>query len=204
MRINKLFKAVEVKSCEADILRHENMGLRETIILEKKKRKKGVRLNLCGEESNGGEIYSPEKVANAKTYQSEKAKLEQQEEEAKEARKIQRAANALKNKQEKEKKAVEREAKQAAAQLAKEMRAANPATPKTPAKQPKPRAVKPKKAAISMPKSKKALSPSKKAIEKNPVVLEVAPGGGEGGVGEMRVSRTGRAIHLPQRFKNKN
>jgi hypothetical protein len=34
----------------------------EALALEKDKRKKGRKLNLCGEESFGVEIYSPSKV----------------------------------------------------------------------------------------------------------------------------------------------
>ena len=48
-RINKLFKAIESQSSKIAILKHENLGLRETILLKKKKRKKGVRLNLCSD-----------------------------------------------------------------------------------------------------------------------------------------------------------
>jgi sRNA-binding protein len=67
----------------------------ESLALEKDKRRKGRRLNLCGEESGGIEIYSPGKVVQAREYMEEKDAKEQAKREAKEARKVQRAANAL-------------------------------------------------------------------------------------------------------------
>ena len=70
-RIDKLFEAIESQSSEISILKCENSGLREAIILKKKKRNNGVRLNLCGEANQGVEIYSPAKVARAIAYHDE-------------------------------------------------------------------------------------------------------------------------------------
>jgi sRNA-binding protein len=83
----------------------------ESLALERDKRRKGRRLNLCGEESGGIEIYSPGKVVQAREYMEEKDAKEQAKREAKEARKVQRAANALIRKQ----KEAEKEARQAVA-----------------------------------------------------------------------------------------
>jgi len=47
------------------ILEHKNHSLYKAIILEKKKRKKGKRLNLCREISKGVEVYSLVKVVRA-------------------------------------------------------------------------------------------------------------------------------------------
>jgi len=44
----------------------------ESLALEKDKRKKGRKLNLCGKESSGVEIYSPGKVVDAREYMVEK------------------------------------------------------------------------------------------------------------------------------------
>jgi hypothetical protein len=121
-RVNKVFKAAETIATKISILKHENHSLREAIILEKKKGKKGKRLNLCREISKGVEVYSPTKVVRASVYHKTKEAAEALELQAKEERKIKRAANALKNKQLKE----EKEARQAAVQLAKELHSANP------------------------------------------------------------------------------
>jgi hypothetical protein len=71
----------------------------EALALEKDKHKKGRRLNLCGEESSGVEIYTLGKVVAAREYMEAKDAQEQAELKAKEARKVQRAANALVRKQ---------------------------------------------------------------------------------------------------------
>jgi hypothetical protein len=130
-RINRIFKSATVLATQVAILKHENDGLVEALALKKDKRKKGRRLNLCGEESAGVEIYSPSKVVQAREYMAEKDAKEKAELEAKEARKIIWAANELVREQ----KQAEKEACQAAAQLAKELYTSNPASPKTPTKQ---------------------------------------------------------------------
>jgi hypothetical protein len=113
----------------------------ESLALENDKRKKGRRLNICGEESSSVKIYSPSKVVQAGEYIAEKDAKEQAIREAKEARKVQRAANGLIQKQ----KEAEKEARQAAAQLAQELHMSNPALPKSPKKTP---AKTPKKAVV--------------------------------------------------------
>lgn len=52
-RADKGSKALQHLSAEVSILKHENCGLREALVLEQQKRKKGKRLNLAGEESQG-------------------------------------------------------------------------------------------------------------------------------------------------------
>jgi hypothetical protein len=44
----------------------------ESLALEKDKRRRGRRLNLCGEESGGVEIYTPGKVVQAREYMEAK------------------------------------------------------------------------------------------------------------------------------------
>jgi hypothetical protein len=110
-KIDRIFKSARVLAAQVSILQHENKGLVESLALEKDKRRKGRRLNLCGEESGGIKIYSPGKVVQAREYIEEKDAKEQAKREAKEARKVQRAANALIRKQ----KEAEKEARQAVA-----------------------------------------------------------------------------------------
>jgi hypothetical protein len=57
----------------------------ESLALKKDKRKKGQRLNLYSKESSSVEIYSPNKVVNAREYIAEKDAKEQAKLEAKEA-----------------------------------------------------------------------------------------------------------------------
>jgi hypothetical protein len=110
-KVEVLFHVTESLAAKVSVLEHVNKGLRNAIELQKKKGRKGKRLNLCGEESKGVEAYSPNKVVAAREYHKKKETEEAEEAKAKEARKIQRAAKALKNKQLKE----EKEARQAAA-----------------------------------------------------------------------------------------
>jgi dsDNA-specific endonuclease/ATPase MutS2 len=171
----------------------------ESLALEKDKRKKGRRLNLCGEESAGVEIYTPGKVVQAREYMEAKDAKEQAEHEAKEARKVQRAANGLIRKQ----KQAEKEVRQAAAQLAKELRMLNPAPPKTLTKKKQPVVHKAKKPGTKVLKAKELVTTSKepsktpaKSPEKAVVVEEVEE------VVICQNSR-GRTIKLLERFKNK-
>ncbi|KAH9203125.1 hypothetical protein DL95DRAFT_399660, partial [Leptodontidium sp. 2 PMI_412] len=53
LRAEKGSKALLTLAAENSILKHENLGLRESIIKENQKRKRGKRLNLAGEESSG-------------------------------------------------------------------------------------------------------------------------------------------------------
>jgi hypothetical protein len=57
----------------------------ELLALKKDKWKKGQRLNLCGKESSGVEIYSSSKVVDAREYIVEKDTKEQAKLKAKEA-----------------------------------------------------------------------------------------------------------------------
>ena len=127
-KLDRIFKSARVLAAQVSILQKENKGLVESLALKKDKRRRGRRLNLCGEESGGVEIYTPGKVVQAREYMEAKDAEEQAEREAKEARKVQRAANRLVRKQ----KQAEKEARQAAAQLAKELSTSNLALLKTP------------------------------------------------------------------------
>lgn len=195
-RINKVFKATETMASKISILEHENRGLRQAIIIEQSKHKKGKKLNLCSEESQGAEVYSPEKVAKARVYQEEKEAQELVELEVKEARKIQRAANALRKKQEQE----EKEDRQAVAQLVKDLKATTLAVPKVLSKDTKPVAVKAKRTAPIMLKAKEAPAPSinqPKSANKIPdPILDIEEGEEE----VVTQNRRGRQIKRPSRY----
>jgi hypothetical protein len=196
-RVNKVFKATETIATKVSILKHENRSLRKAIILKKKKCKKGKRLNLCREISEGVEVYSPTTVGRAVAYHKTKEAAEALELQAKEERKIKRAANALKNKQLKE----EKEARQAAAQLAKELQGANSTSLNALLKQTKPVAVKPKKAPVAIPKAKKAPALSKKPAKLGKKVPDIVAIEEEGWVEVVTQNRRGRQIKLSTRFK---
>ena len=58
-KVNILFNTAKELAAEVAILKHCNNGLRNAIVLQKKKGKKGKRLNLYREETTGVECYSP-------------------------------------------------------------------------------------------------------------------------------------------------
>jgi hypothetical protein len=189
-RIEKLFKATEEMATRVDILAHEVKGLREALVLEKQGRKKGRKLNLCGEASQGVEVYSPAKVARARMFQEEKDAREADETKAKENRKIQREKN-------RELKA----AQDAERQLHRDLRSANRILAKSPLKKSKAVAVKPRKAPPKVPKAGSILKLSKTAtVSQNPPphtnqIIDAE----NKRVDNQREGR--RRIILPQRFR---
>ena len=99
-RLTVLFKAMLKLATEKNITEFENKGLRTALQLERRKRQRGKRLNLVGEEEFGPQFYSPTKVQAAQAFaNSQKAEVEKKHLEI-EAKK--RLAN-----QKKEKKAME-------------------------------------------------------------------------------------------------
>jgi len=134
-------------SIENEILRHENQGLRETLIDEKKRRKRGKPMGLIDKDRPGeAQFFSPSKVAlvRAKAAEIEAQKdadrIRAQEEKAR--KQIEREEKARQVQERKETRAREREAKKqareaelqvklAARQLREEARAAKKAQPKS-------------------------------------------------------------------------
>ena len=70
--LDKLFRANLYLSAQHAIDRHIEQGLLETIKDEKKRRRRGKRLNLVGEEGGGPQFYSPAHVQAAKDYEESK------------------------------------------------------------------------------------------------------------------------------------
>ena len=83
-----------VASSEAPlhIYRYEAQGFELALRLEKKKRSRGKRLNLLGEEDVGPQLFSPSRIALARLHQTEKAEAERQRKQEIERRKAQAAA----------------------------------------------------------------------------------------------------------------
>jgi DDE superfamily endonuclease len=109
-RIGNLIRAAEKLSVENEILRHENKGLRETVIGEKKRRKRGNAMGLIDKDRPGqAQFFSPSKVALAR---AKAAEIEEQKE-----------ADRLRAQEEKARKQAEREEKARQVQERKEIRA---------------------------------------------------------------------------------
>jgi hypothetical protein len=83
-------------------------GLLETFKDEKKKRKRGKRLNLVGGEDNGGQLFDSARVRAALDYQEEKDAIAIAEKARKDAKKMQIVENK-KRKEEAQEKALQRQ-----------------------------------------------------------------------------------------------
>jgi hypothetical protein len=93
-----IFRGHEELAAKDSINQHIIKGLQQSLKLEKKKRQKGKRLNLVGEEDYGPQFFTPERVRAAIDYQAQK---EDDQELEKRARIENKARKAL-EKQEKE------------------------------------------------------------------------------------------------------
>ena len=68
----KIFIANERLAADHSIDQHIIKGLCEALKNEKKRRKRGKRLNLLGEENNGPQFFSPARVQAARAWQASK------------------------------------------------------------------------------------------------------------------------------------
>jgi hypothetical protein len=84
---NLIFKATLKLPAQVSIDEHVKKGFIEALKGEKKKRGRGKRMNLCGEEACGAMIYTPTKIAQARVYQKEKEEEERLKRVAKEEEK---------------------------------------------------------------------------------------------------------------------
>jgi hypothetical protein len=110
--IEKIVRGSEQLAAKNDCLQHEIRGLREVLVLEKKKRNRGKRLNLLGEEDNGPQLFNPARIALAQAHAEEKEEAERQKKKAIESRKVKANALRLEKVREKEKRIAARVVKQ--------------------------------------------------------------------------------------------
>ncbi|KAI8416014.1 hypothetical protein FOFC_02322 [Fusarium oxysporum] len=127
----KLKRTLESLQAEVELLRHENQGLRETIIREKQRRQRGKALKdyiFDRVDPNSAQVFSPQKIAQARQKKieveaqkeeevlqkrTEKALRQKRVEEQKQLvleRKRQREEKKERKRREKETKQLEREA----------------------------------------------------------------------------------------------
>jgi hypothetical protein len=97
-KLELIFRGYEQLAAQDSINRHIIKGLQQSLQIEKKKRKRGKRLNLVGEEDNGPQFYTPNRVRTALEYQEQK----EREEEAEKQVKIDNKARKALEKEEKE------------------------------------------------------------------------------------------------------
>ncbi|SLM37363.1 hypothetical protein LPUS_07185 [Lasallia pustulata] len=76
--VAKLFRANERLTAKNSIGTHMILGFTAALREEKRRRKRGKRLNLLGEKESGPQFFSPGRVTAARTWQAEKEEEEQQ------------------------------------------------------------------------------------------------------------------------------
>jgi hypothetical protein len=91
--IAKVFRANEQLVSQHSIDQHQIRGLINALKIEKKKRKRGKRLNLIGEEDRGPQFFSPSRVEAARAQQALKDAEEAQKQQSIQARKARAAVN---------------------------------------------------------------------------------------------------------------
>jgi hypothetical protein len=92
-----------------EVERYINRGLHKILQLEKRRRQKGKRLNLLGDEATGPVFFSPSKVQRAKALQEEKEAGEQLRKDQLAEKRAQQAVRKLEREQEKAERAVQRQ-----------------------------------------------------------------------------------------------
>ena len=70
--LKKLFRANERLTSQHSVDQHIIKGLTVSLRNEKKKRQRGKRLNLLGEEDSGPQFFSPQRVQAARQFQATK------------------------------------------------------------------------------------------------------------------------------------
>jgi hypothetical protein len=187
--VEKVLKANEKLHARAQIAEYRCEGLREALQEEKKKRTKGVKLDLRGKPDAGSVFWSPPKIDSARAYKNKKDAEIEQDMIDKELRK---AAQKAKEELEELYKQEKRNQRELKAQISKESKAAQKKT--TVQRKTRQKPVKPVESGKKM-----AVLRSKSACEKNKqlemVVLEGEP--------EEVVRRTnrGRSTRMPLRFR---
>ena len=166
----------------------------DTLSKEKKRRKRGKKLNLVGEEDTGAQLFHSSRVYAALEYQAVKEAAEQAKKAEKEAKKVQ----AAENKQRKEDKAQEKALQRQVNQEVKAQKKADKLAAKQVTKsQPKVIKEKGKKSLSVILPYKKASNSSTKVVtfaEHVEVIIKEK--------GSKIVKTRTCKIHLPQRFQS--
>jgi hypothetical protein len=202
-KISKLNQTIHQLSIRSVLAEHENKRLKEALINEKKRRKRGKALPLqAGEEYHGGAVFwSPGKVKDARDrlHQQELEEEQQRLQKAEKARdrEDQRQAKAQNIKVRRKARAEARIARQAVKAREAVERASRAAARK--AQQRLQRAQK-----TSQKGKKRSLKAPIKAVSKNRAVVQPQGGGEASGAAPSpppSQSRHGRSIRLPSKYR---
>jgi hypothetical protein len=106
-RLEKIMHANTRLAAQNSIAQHTITGLIRALKTEKKKRNRGKRLNLVGEEENGPQIFTPNRVRRALAYADEQEALEQAERDRIESNKASALARRLHKEEERKARALQ-------------------------------------------------------------------------------------------------
>jgi len=195
-KLQLLFKANERLAAQHAVDEHTKRGLIETVKEEKKKRQRGKKLNVLGEEDHGPQFFSPTTIKRAKGVQAAKAAEVEVEKARIASNKITNAAKKARSDAEKAEKALQRQlAKDAKAQIIAEKKAEKEAQ-----KLANQRAKLASK--VTVKKKTTAKTPKKAAVvqKKSVRFVEVAAEG-VGPKTPIKATSIGRCVKIPQRYK---
>jgi hypothetical protein len=199
--IRKLIKANEVNSSQAAIAQHQVKGLKEALVTEKKKRKKGKKLNLIGEDAGKAQWFGTEEILRANQLEDEKevriVKEKQDKITKKDQAAIDRAVKAAQKKQEKEERAIQRAVDAQAKKDRRAQKVLDNRAARQMAAQAKKNVGKSKPSRVIVLKVRSNIPTSLGSCET--VAEEVA---GTEEVMPPQATRRGREIKLPQRLRN--
>ena len=188
-----ILRSQERLAAQHEIDQHIQRGLIETLKKEKKRRKRGKRLNLVGEEDTGAQLFHSSRIRAALAYRAEQDALKEVETAAKLVKKAQALENKQRKEQEAEERALQRQVVKESKAQAKAIQLAAKEARKTQATLSKKDKKKTLKVVLPIKFPSKGLVKAVRFVED--VQLEE-----EGGGSEMRRSRT-REVRLPHRFK---
>ena len=180
----KVFRANERLTAQHDIDQHEVRGLKDALRAEKKRRQRGKRLNLLGEEATGPQFFSPASIEAARARQASKDDEEVQRQRDIQEKKAQ-ADNRKAEKVKQQKIAAEKKAQKA---IEKQLQKSLQESIEQPIRKP---AAKPKRY------TKSSKTPSQRSMQLSRLNEVIAADGGDGG--NMATS-SGRRFQRPARF----
>jgi hypothetical protein len=190
-----IFRAAERLAIQHEIDVHENKGLRNALVKEKQKRKRGRKLNLLGEDNSGPQLFSPGRVQAARAYQAEKQAVEEQKKEEAAQKRAQMKENKLQKENDKQERAVQRAIRKEEAKVAKAKKQEEIQARKEAQKASKD-AQEQAKIERTIAKELKKVSSAQTTQENAPTSLVIPKGSGV----VERTTRSGRVVKTPQKL----
>ena len=186
--VNIILRASQKLAIRAELLEHENIGLRQALINEKGRRKRGKAMGLIGKDEAGQAIFfSPGKIAEVRAKHEELRAQKEQEQRAKELKKQEQALSRERKKQELQERRDDRAKIRAEKQQQKELEKMARAAQKEVNEQFR----------IEQQRMKDHIKQNRGSIKRKrgPDISEEIP------EPKTRIGRSGRSITLPTRFR---